>query len=97
MPVAMPGILTGSIISIARAIGETAPLIIVGMIAFVPDAATSFSDAATVLPAQIFTWAGMPEKAYLERTAAAIIVLLVLLLSLNAVAIYLRKKFERKW
>lgn len=97
LPVAMPGILTGSIISIARAIGETAPLIIVGMIAFVPDAATSFSDAATVLPAQIFTWAGMPEKAYLERTAAAIVVLLVLLLSLNAVAIYLRKKFERKW
>lgn len=97
LPVAMPGILTGSIISIARAIGETAPLIIVGMIAFVPDAATSFTDAATVLPAQIFTWAGMPEKAYLERTAAAIVVLLVLLLSLNAVAIYLRKKFERKW
>jgi len=97
LPVAMPGILTGSIISIARAIGETAPLIIVGMIAFVPDAATSFTDSATVLPAQIFTWAGMPEKAYLERTAAAIIVLLALLLSLNAVAIYLRKKFERKW
>ncbi len=97
LPVAMPGILTGSIISIARAIGETAPLIIVGMIAFVPDAATSFTDAATVLPAQVFTWAGMPEKAYLERTAAAIVVLLVLLLSLNAVAIYLRKKFERKW
>jgi phosphate transport system permease protein len=97
LPVAMPGILTGSIISIARAIGETAPLIIVGMIAFVPDAATSFTDAATVLPAQVFTWAGMPEKAYLERTAAAIVVLLVLLLSLNGVAIYLRKKFERKW
>ena len=97
LPVAMPGILTGSIISIARAIGETAPLIIVGMIAFVPDAATSFTDAATVLPAQVFTWAGMPEKAYLERTAAAIVVLLALLLSLNAVAIYLRKKFERKW
>ena len=97
LPVAMPGILTGSIISIARAIGETAPLIIVGMIAFVPDAATGFTDASTVLPAQIFTWAGMPEKAYLERTAAAIIVLLALLLSLNGVAIYLRKKFERKW
>lgn len=97
LPVAMPGILTGSIISIARAIGETAPLIIVGMIAFVPDPATSISQAATVLPAQIFTWAGMPEKAYLERTAAAIVVLLAVLLSLNAVAIYLRKKFERKW
>lgn len=97
LPVAMPGILTGSIISIARAIGETAPLIIVGMIAFVPDPATNITHAATVLPAQIFTWAGMPEKAYLERTAAAIVVLLVVLLSLNAVAIYLRKKFERKW
>ncbi|AFL69232.1 phosphate ABC transporter permease PstA [Sulfurospirillum barnesii] len=97
LPVAMPGILTGSIISIARAIGETAPLIIVGMIAFVPDPATSVTQAATVLPAQIFTWAGMPEKAYLERTAAAIVVLLAVLLSLNAVAIYLRKKFERKW
>lgn len=97
LPLAMPGILTGSIISIARAIGETAPLIIVGMIAFVPDAATSVTDAATVLPAQIFTWAGMPEKAYLERTAAAIVVLLVLLLSMNAVAVFLRKKFERKW
>ncbi len=97
LPVAMPGILTGSIISIARAIGETAPLIIVGMIAFVPDIPSGFSDASTVLPAQIFTWAGMPEKAYIERTAAAIVVLLVLLLSLNAIAIYLRKKFERKW
>lgn len=97
LPLAMPGILTGSIISIARALGETAPLIIVGMIAFVPDAATSFTDSATVLPAQIFTWAGMPEKAYLERTAAAIIVLLVILLSLNAVAVFLRNKFERKW
>ena len=97
LPLAMPGILTGTIISIARAIGETAPPIIVGLIAFVPDAATSVTDAATVLPAQIFTWAGMPEKAYLERTAAAIVVLLVLLLSMNAVAVFLRKKFERKW
>lgn len=97
LPLAMPGIMTGSIISIAHALGETAPLIIVGMIAFVPDAATNFTDAATVLPAQIFTWAGMPEKAYLERTAAGIMVLLVVLLSINAVAVYLRRKFERKW
>ena len=97
LPLAMPGIMTGSIISIAHALGETAPLIIVGMIAFVPDAATNFTDAATVLPAQIFTWAGMPEKAYLERTAAGIIVLLAVLLSMNAGAVYLRKKFERKW
>jgi len=97
LPLAMPGIMTGSIISIAHALGETAPLIIVGMIAFVPDPAVNFTDAATVLPAQIFTWAGMPEKAYLERTAAGIMVLLVVLLSMNAVAVYLRKKFERKW
>ena len=96
-PLAFPGILTGSIIGMAHGIGETAPLIIVGMIAFIPDASFSFTDAATVMPAQIFTWAGMPEVAYVERTAAAILVLLTILLSLNAVAIYLRKKLEVKW
>jgi phosphate transport system permease protein len=77
--------------------GETAPLIIVGMIAFIPDAPDSIFHAATVMPAQIFTWSGMPERAYVERTAAGILVLLSVLLSLNAVAIYFRKKFERKW
>ncbi len=97
LPLAMPGILTGSIIGLAQAMGETAPLIIVGMIAFIPDSPTSITDAATVLPAQIFTWAGMPETAYIERTAAAILVLLVILITLNAIAIYLRKKYEIKW
>jgi phosphate transport system permease protein len=97
MPVAMPGILTGSIIGLAQAIGETAPLIIVGMIAFVPDAPGSIMDAATVLPAQIYTWSGMPERAYVEKTAAGIMVILSVLFLLNASAIYLRKKYEIKW
>lgn len=97
LPLAFPGILTGSIISLAQAIGETAPLIIVGMIAFVPDAPESIMEASTVMPAQIFTWAGMPERAYVEKTAAGILVLLGVMISLNGIAIYLRKKFQVKW
>ncbi len=97
LPLAFPGIMTGSIIGLAHAMGETAPLIIVGMIAFIPDSPTSILEAATVMPAQIFTWAGMPERAYIERTAAGILVLLTVLISLNAMAVYLRKKFEVKW
>lgn len=97
LPLAFPGILTGSIIGLAQAIGETAPLIIIGMIAFVPDAPSNIMDASTVLPAQIFTWAGMPERAYIERTAAGILVLLSILGILNSLAIYLRKKLEVKW
>lgn len=97
LPLALPGMLTGSIIALAQAIGETAPLIIVGMIAFVPDAATSIFQAATVMPAQIYTWSGMPERMYVEKTAAGILVLLTILLSLNAVAIYLRRKFTTTW
>ena len=97
LPMSMPGIFTGSIIGLAQALGETAPLIIIGMIAYIPDAPTGFTEAATVLPAQIFTWAGMPESAYVERTAAGILVLLTVLISLNATAVYLRKKFEHKW
>lgn len=97
LPLAFPGVLTGSIIGMAQAMGETAPLIIVGMIAFIPDAPTMITEAATVMPAQIFTWAGMPEHAYIERTAAGILVLLTLLISLNALAVYLRKKLEVKW
>lgn len=97
LPLAFPGIMTGNIIGLAHAMGETAPLIIVGMIAFIPDAPSSIMDAATVMPAQIFTWAGMPERAYIERTAAGILVLLTVLISLNASAVYLRKKFEVKW
>ncbi|MGM0519118.1 MAG: phosphate ABC transporter permease PstA [Campylobacterota bacterium] len=97
LPLAFPGVLTGSIIGLAQAMGETAPLIIIGMIAFIPDAPTGITDAATVMPAQIFTWAGMPENMYIEKTAAGIIVLLTVLISLNTLAIYLRKKFEVKW
>lgn len=97
LPLAFPGILTGSILGLAHAMGETAPLIIIGMIAFIPDAPTSITQAATVMPAQLFTWAGMPEGMYIEKTAAGIMVLLTILISLNAVAIYLRKKFEVKW
>jgi len=97
LPLAFPGILTGSIIGLAQAMGETAPLIIIGMIAFIPDAPSMVTQAATVMPAQLFTWAGMPEKMYIEKTAAGIVVLLSILISLNALAIYLRKKFEVKW
>jgi len=96
-PLAFPGIMTGSIIGLSQAMGETAPLIIVGMIAFIPDAPSAITDAATVMPAQIFTWAGMPERAYIERTAAGILVLLTVLISLNTLAVILRKKFEVKW
>ena len=97
LPLAFPGILTGSILGLAHAMGETAPLIIIGMIAFIPDAPSMVTQAATVMPAQLFTWAGMPEGMYIEKTAAGIIVLLTILISLNAIAIYLRKKFEVKW
>lgn len=97
LPLAFPGILTGSIIGLAQAMGETAPLIIIGMIAFIPDAPSMVTQAATVMPAQLFTWAGMPEGMYIEKTAAGILVLLTILISLNAIAIYLRKKLEVKW
>jgi len=97
LPLAFPGIMTGSIIGLAQAMGETAPLIIIGMIAFIPDSPSSIFEAATVMPAQIFTWAGMPERAYVERTAAGIMVLLSVLISLNTLAIILRKKLEVKW
>ncbi len=97
VPLAFPGILTGSIIGLAQAMGETAPLIIIGMIAFIPDAPSSVMEAATVMPAQLFTWAGMPERMYIEKTAAGIMVLLSILISLNSLAIYLRKKYEVKW
>jgi len=97
LPLAFPGVLTGSIIGLAQAMGETAPLIIIGMIAFIPDAPGSILEASTVMPAQLFTWAGMPERMYIEKTAAGIMVLLSVLISLNAIAIYLRKKFEVKW
>ncbi len=97
LPMSLPGILTGTIIGLAQAMGETAPLLLIGMIAYIPDAPSTITDAATVLPAQIFTWAGMPEQAYESRTAAAILILLAVLIALNATAVYLRRKFERRW
>ena len=97
LPLAFPGVLTGSILGLSHAMGETAPLIIIGMIAFIPDAPSMVTQAATVMPAQLFTWAGMPEGMYIEKTAAGIMVLLTILISLNTIAIYLRKKFEVKW
>ena len=97
LPLAMPGILTGTIIGMARALGETAPLLMIGMVAFIVDIPGGFSDPATVLPVQIFIWADSPERAFAEKTAAAILVLLVFLFIMNAGAVWLRKRFERRW
>jgi phosphate transport system permease protein len=97
LPLAVPGILTGTILGVARALGETAPLLMIGMIAFIVDVPHGFSDAATVLPVQVFLWSDLPEAAFQSRTAAAIILLLIVLFAFNALAIYLRKRFERRW
>ncbi|MBE0452146.1 phosphate ABC transporter permease PstA [Roseovarius autotrophicus] len=97
LPLAMPGILTGTIIGLAQALGETAPLLLIGMNAFITSAPTSPFDSATALPTQIFIWADSPERGFVSRTSAAILVLLTFLITMNAVAIYLRSKFERKW
>jgi phosphate transport system permease protein len=97
LPLAMPGILTGTIIGMAHALGETAPLLMIGMIAFVSDIPQGFTDAATALPVQIFLWSDLPEPAFKAKTAAAIIVLLVFLFVMNGTAIWLRKRFERRW
>jgi phosphate transport system permease protein len=97
LPLAVPGILTGTILAVARALGETAPLLMIGMIAFIADIPGGFRDAATVLPVQVFLWSDLPEAGFQSRTAAAILVLLVLLFLINALAIYLRNKFERRW
>lgn len=97
LPLAMPGILTGTIIGMAQALGETAPLLMVGMSAFIVDSPQTITDAATVLPAQIYQWADQPERAFVERTSAAIMVLLAFLITMNGLAIILRKRFERTW
>ena len=97
LPLAMPGVLTGTIIGMARALGETAPLLMIGMVAFIVDIPEGPMEPATVLPVQIYLWADMPERAFVEKTSAAILVLLAFLVAMNAVAIYLRKKFERRW
>ena len=97
LPLAMPGMLTGTIIGMAQALGETAPLLMIGMVAFIVDIPTGFTSPATVLPVQIFLWADSPERAFVEKTSAAIMFLLFFLISMNLVAILLRKKFERRW
>ncbi len=97
LPLAMPGILTGTIIGMARAIGETAPLLMIGMVAFIVDVPATPLDPATALPVQVYLWAASPERAFIERTSAAILVLLCFLAAMNATAIYLRKHFERRW
>jgi phosphate transport system permease protein len=96
LPQAMPGILTGTILGMAHALGETAPLLMIGMVAFMVDLPQGFLDAATVLPVQIFMWADFPEQAFRHKTAAAILVLLVFLVCMNAAAVLLRRRFERR-
>ena len=97
LPLAMPGMLTGTIIGMAQALGETAPLLMIGMVAFIVDVPGGPLDPSTVLPVQIFLWADSPERAFVERTSAAIMVLLAFLVTMNAVAVILRRRFERRW
>ena len=97
LPLALPGMLTGTIIGMARALGETAPLLMIGMVAFIVDIPAGFTDPSAVLPVQIYLWADSPERAFLERTSAATMALLVFLIAMNGLAVVLRKKFERRW
>lgn len=97
LPLALPGILTGTILGMARALGESAPLLMIGMVAFIVDIPGGPMDSATVLPVQVYLWANSPERAFVEKTSAAIIVLLLFLAAMNLAAILLRKKFERRW
>jgi len=97
LPLALPGILTGTIIGMARALGETAPLLMIGMVAFVVDVPGGLREAATALPVQIFLWADSPERGFVEKVSGAILVLLAFLILMNGTAIALRQKFERRW
>ncbi len=97
LPLALPGMLTGTILGMSRALGETAPLMMIGMVAFIADAPTSFTDPASALPVQVFLWSDSPERAFAEKTAGAILVLLVFLVLMNLTAIILRKRLEKKW
>ena len=97
LPLAMPGILTGTIIGLAQALGGTAPLLLIGMNAFITSAPDSPMASSTALPTQIFIWADSPERGFVSRTSAAILVLLTFLITMNAIAIFLRNRFERKW
>jgi phosphate transport system permease protein len=97
LPLAMPGMLTGTIIGMARALGESAPLLMIGMVAFIVDIPKGFTDPATALPVQVFLWSDSPERGFVEKTSGAIIVLLAFLVVMNTAAVILRKKFERRW
>jgi phosphate transport system permease protein len=97
LPLAMPGIMTGTIIGMAHALGESAPLLMIGMVAFIVDIPGGITDPATVLPVQVYLWADSPERAFVERTSAAIMVLLAFLIIMNALAVMLRRRFERRW
>lgn len=97
LPLSLPGILTGSIIGLAQAMGETAPLIMIGLVANIAEVPESFGSATTVMPAQIFKWSDMPDRSFEAITAAGILVLLTVLLSMNAVAVFMRRRFERRW
>jgi phosphate transport system permease protein len=97
VPLAMPGMLTGSIIGMAQALGETAPLLLIGMVAFIVDVPGGFLDSATVLPVQIYLWASSSEQGFVELASAGIMVLLTFMITMNALAIWLRKRLERRW
>jgi phosphate transport system permease protein len=97
LPLALPGMLTGAIIGMGRALGESAPLLMIGMVAFIVDVPAGFTDPATALPVQIYLWADSPERAFAERTSAAIIVLLAFLLVMNLAAVIMRRRVERQW
>jgi phosphate transport system permease protein len=97
LPLAVPGILTGTIIGMARALGETAPLLMIGMVAFIVDVPGGFTSPATVLPVQVYLWADSPERAFVAKTSAAILVLLIFLVGMNLAAVVLRHRFERRW
>ena len=97
VPLAMPGMLTGAILGMAHALGETAPLLMIGMVAFIVDIPGSPLEAATVMPVQIYLWSDSPERAFVERSSAAIIILLGFLVVMNLLAVLLRRHFERRW
>jgi phosphate transport system permease protein len=97
LPLAMPGVMTGAIIGTARAMGESAAVLMIGMVAFIVDVPTAITDSATVLPVQIYLWADAPERGFVERTSAGIMVMLVFLVLMNAAAVVIRRKFERRW
>ncbi len=97
IPLAMPGMLTGTIIGLAQALGETAPLLMIGMVAFIVDVPSGPLEPSTVLPVQIFLWADSPERGFLEKTSGAILILLTFLITMNVIAVWLRRRFERRW